>query len=262
MDSILGWIATILFTIELIPQIWKTVITKDVKGVSSWVTTFYLVGNVVALFYAISIHQLPLIVKYSIALPVAIISLSVFFRYSRRFGKMILISNNVRSKLSFPADAVVRVNAAWIQSKAELHQVLTDNKDKEVYLDYPEGRTKPPKPVIAFQDVVDAANRFENVRFFAVSNAEQASDMEDIRSQVPLRAKIVPKIETQMGVLNVLAIAKGAQTDVVMLDKEDLYSAVNRNVDQFNMYVNTLRTVCSINQIEVLELQGVIFYGN
>lgn len=84
MASLLGWIATIIFTLELIPQMYKTIKTKTVHGVSSWVATLYLLGNAVALFYAIFIDQPPLIVKYAIALPVAVASLVIYFYYKRK----------------------------------------------------------------------------------------------------------------------------------------------------------------------------------
>lgn len=66
--QILGWVATFLFSIALIPQIKKTAQTKTVEGVSSWTFIINLVANIIALAYAIMISQGPLVIKYVIAL--------------------------------------------------------------------------------------------------------------------------------------------------------------------------------------------------
>jgi uncharacterized protein with PQ loop repeat len=64
----LGWAATFLFSVALIPQIKKTAQTKTVEGVSSWTFIINLVANIIALAYAIMISQGPLVIKYVIAL--------------------------------------------------------------------------------------------------------------------------------------------------------------------------------------------------
>lgn len=64
----LGWTATFLFSVALIPQIKKTAQTRTVEGVSSWTFIINLVANIIALVYAIMISQGPLIIKYVVAL--------------------------------------------------------------------------------------------------------------------------------------------------------------------------------------------------
>jgi uncharacterized protein with PQ loop repeat len=64
----LGWTATFLFSIALIPQIVKTARTKTVEGVSSPLFVINLIANIIALAYAIMIDQGPLIIKYVVAL--------------------------------------------------------------------------------------------------------------------------------------------------------------------------------------------------
>jgi len=78
----LGWIATILFSVMLFPQIIKTIKSKSTKGVSLLLFVTYLVANIIALVYAFLISQPPLQVKYSIAIATSILYLSVFFYYS------------------------------------------------------------------------------------------------------------------------------------------------------------------------------------
>ncbi len=68
LSAILGWTATILFTLCYIPQILKTHKTKTVEGLSFLLLFISFVANIVALVYASIIHQVPLQVKYSFAL--------------------------------------------------------------------------------------------------------------------------------------------------------------------------------------------------
>ena len=79
--QILGWIATILFSIMLVPQIIKTIRTKDTSGVSLMLFIIYLIANIFALAYAILIFQSPLVLKYSIAIFTAVLYIILFLIY-------------------------------------------------------------------------------------------------------------------------------------------------------------------------------------
>jgi uncharacterized protein with PQ loop repeat len=68
LADILGWIATILFTICYIPQILKTRKTQTIDGLSFRLLFISFVANIVALTYATLISQPPLQVKYVLAL--------------------------------------------------------------------------------------------------------------------------------------------------------------------------------------------------
>lgn len=68
LSNILGWIATVLFTICYIPQILKTYRTKTVDGLSFGLLFISFIANIIALWYAILIKQPPLQVKYFLAL--------------------------------------------------------------------------------------------------------------------------------------------------------------------------------------------------
>jgi len=85
MDAaqILGWIATILFSLMLIPQIIKTIRTKDTSGVSLSLFIIYLVANIIAFTYAFLIRQDPLLIKYFIAAITAITYISIFIYFKR-----------------------------------------------------------------------------------------------------------------------------------------------------------------------------------
>jgi MtN3 and saliva related transmembrane protein len=64
IDQILGWVATFLFSIMVLPQIIKTIRSKDTTGVSLGLFVLYLNANIIALIYAFMIDQSPLIIIY------------------------------------------------------------------------------------------------------------------------------------------------------------------------------------------------------
>ena len=68
LSEILGWIATILFTVCFIPQMMKTYRTKSIEGLSFRLLFLSFVGNIIAFWYATLIKQPPLQVKYVLAL--------------------------------------------------------------------------------------------------------------------------------------------------------------------------------------------------
>jgi|ERR1700722_16194466 uncharacterized protein with PQ loop repeat len=82
LTATLGWIATLLFTACYIPQILKTARTNTVDGLSFWLLFISLVANVIALWYATRIAQMPLIVKYIAG--IVFVSICLFF-YVRAF---------------------------------------------------------------------------------------------------------------------------------------------------------------------------------
>lgn len=84
LAQILGWTATLLFSVMLVPQMIKTIRTKDPKGVSLTLYIIYLVGNIIALCYAFLISQPPLMFKYTVAILTTIIYVGLFAVYSKR----------------------------------------------------------------------------------------------------------------------------------------------------------------------------------
>ncbi|MEK6943406.1 MAG: PQ-loop repeat-containing protein [Nanoarchaeota archaeon] len=79
----LGWIATFLFSVMIIPQIIKTLKMKDTSGVSLLLFVIYLVANFIALAYALMINQMPLIIKYVIAIVTTVFYIGVFFYFKK-----------------------------------------------------------------------------------------------------------------------------------------------------------------------------------
>lgn len=93
LPQILGWIATFLFSIMIIPQMIRTVKSKDTSGVSLLMFIIFLIANIIALTYALLIYQPPLIIKYIIALVTTVIYLILYGIYYQRKKIMIMNSN-------------------------------------------------------------------------------------------------------------------------------------------------------------------------
>ena len=85
--QVLGWIATILFSIMIIPQMVKTIKTKNTEGVSLLLFVIYLIANFIALAYAFLIGQTPLIIKYEIGIMTTIFYITLYFGYVKRNRK-------------------------------------------------------------------------------------------------------------------------------------------------------------------------------
>lgn len=80
----LGWTATFLFTVCYIPQIYKTLKTSSVDGLSFWLLFIQFLANIIALWYATRIAQAPLQIKYVMALVFLAICIAVYVRVARK----------------------------------------------------------------------------------------------------------------------------------------------------------------------------------
>lgn len=164
---------------------------------------------------------------------------------------MIVISNHLTDKMPIPEDAIIRINLAWFDDYQSAKSAVEVGGD--IYLDFPSGRTKPPKPTIEFRDAVVLAMKNENVKYFAISNAENIDLLTALQLLMPDKT-IVPKIETATGV-NLLSEMKRVGITTVMLDKEDLYVNVGTDSVLYEKLIENVRN----SGLNVLELQGVVF---
>lgn len=82
--EITGWLNMLLFSVVTWPQIYKTIKTKTVSGVSISVYYILIVANIDALIYALLINQPPLMVKYIFGLATALIYIYVYSKYGRK----------------------------------------------------------------------------------------------------------------------------------------------------------------------------------
>ncbi len=174
---------------------------------------------------------------------------------------MILVSHHLlfTTPVEFPEETVVlRINIAWMKNKAELVKLLRGLKH-DIYLDYPQGRSKPPRPKMSLEEALALVPQFPNIKYFAVSNVEDPKKIAAIRAKLPPQVELVPKIETEAGVKNMCGIVSAIGTKYVMLDKEDLYVAVKRDSGKFNRLVELARAKAAQSRINILELHGVVF---
>ncbi|HLC52466.1 MAG TPA: SemiSWEET family transporter [Candidatus Nanoarchaeia archaeon] len=77
----LGWTATVLFSIMIVPQMIKTLKSKETKGISLLLFIIFLIANIIALIYAILIQEMPLILKYIIAIETTLAYIIIFAYY-------------------------------------------------------------------------------------------------------------------------------------------------------------------------------------
>ena len=162
-----------------------------------------------------------------------------------------IISNNLIGKMPIPDDAIIRINLAWFKTKEEAEKVIIGCKS--VYLDYPDGRSKPPRPSISLVEAIELS-KLDNVSYFAISNVEDVLKIKELQEQVG--KPIVPKIETKKGVEIIEELIE-IGIDMIMLDKEDLYTNVDCDSFLYTLLIDKVRTYGS--KIKILELQGVVF---
>lgn len=164
-------------------------------------------------------------------------------------------------ELQITDDVIVRINVAWLRNEQELERIVS-NEFRRIYLDYPTGRTKPPQPEISLERTIQLANKYvDKVHFFAYSNAENKEIASSIRKQLNPTIKLVPKIETLKGIIMFKDIVKASNTNLVMLDKEDLYIDTQRNTTMFHIALHSIRARGKELGVTILELHGVIFRG-
>lgn len=173
---------------------------------------------------------------------------------------MILLSNNLVGKLEFPKGAVVRINAAWLKNDKELKNLLYNTHKSDVFLDFPSGRTKPPKPTLTLPQLIEAIKKHDNIKYFAVSNSEDSKYLKGLKKIIG-GVELVPKIETLHGVRNIDAILRDSKCKRIMLDKDDMWVDAKSNTKVYENAIKILKAKCCKTGIKVLELNGVVFCG-
>lgn len=174
---------------------------------------------------------------------------------------MVIVSNHLleKTKIEFSQEhVVIRINVAWIRTKEELTNLLGKIKH-EIFLDYPQGRSKPPRPTLSLDETIELIPRFSNIKYFAVSNVEDPIAVAKIKACLPNSVELVPKIETKIGIEMLSEIIDSIDTKHIMLDKEDLYTNVGLDQVLFEALVEQARQTCKKKGVADLELQGVVF---
>jgi len=177
---------------------------------------------------------------------------------------MIIASQNLTNfNISLPEDTIYRVNLAWVDNLSMLESILKKHHDREIFLDLPRNRTKPPNNKYSIEELKPILANFENIKFLAISNVDSDEDLKPFLQIMSENCSIIPKIESPLGVENIEKITSmlGAKK-IVMLDHDDLYSSLlkmGKDTEQFQTYVKMLSEFCSKNQVTLLRTIGVLF---
>ena len=174
---------------------------------------------------------------------------------------MILLSNHLLTLPEFKdvENVVIRINMAHVKDIKELHKFI--KVDYDIFLDYPKGRTKPPVPTLDINGALEVMSRYKNIKYFALSNIEDVSEVDTICDIIPDTVSFVPKIETLQGVLNLEKIFEGGRVKHIMLDSEDLYTNIKNDVPLYTNLIDRVKNSCDKYDIKLLELYGVVFNG-
>jgi len=177
---------------------------------------------------------------------------------------LLIISQNITNfNIPLPNDVIFRINLAWINSIDELKFFLKKLEGSKVFLDLPIGRTKPPDNKYSFQEILEILHSHKNIKYFAISNVNSASDLSHFLNSLPDHITLVPKIESPEGIENIKEIVNSLGSEkILMLDHDDLFSNTikqNQDSSKFKVYLSTLVNFCNTNNITLLRTVGVIF---
>lgn len=81
IPRIIGLTAATLTTLAFIPQVWRTLRTRDTHGISLGMYAAYTVGIALWLVYGLLLHDLPITLANSVTLLLAAIMLAFKLRY-------------------------------------------------------------------------------------------------------------------------------------------------------------------------------------
>ena len=177
---------------------------------------------------------------------------------------MIIFSQNLANYgLPIPQNAIFRVNLAWVNSLKELQVILEKHKSREIFLDLPANRTKPPNQKYNIDDLLPIIKNNPNIKYFAVSNIHSVDDLKIYLEIVPKHVILVPKIESAEGISNIKEITDVlGSKKILMLDHDDLYSSIiksNQPDSKFLECFNELVDYCKNQNIILLRTIGVVF---
>ena len=176
----------------------------------------------------------------------------------------IISQNIINYGIEIPDDTILRINLAWCSSVKQLKNILEEHKNNSIFIDLPIKRIKPPNNKYTLNDLISVISSYSQIKYFAISNVESASDLEDYIQNIPPNIILVPKIESPIAIQNISEIVNAIPTDkkVLMLDHDDLFSRITKNnesIDNFQSYIQKLSDYCSSNKITLLRTIGVIF---
>ena len=177
---------------------------------------------------------------------------------------MLIISQNLTNyQVNIPEDAIFRINLAWINSLKELQDILERHQTRQIFLDLPANRTKPPNNKYDIDELTSIIKSNQNIKYFAVSNINSADDLEMYFNVIPENVILVPKIESVEGISNIKQITDAlGNNKIIMFDHDDLHSSIIKSkqpISKFLEYFKTLVEYCKNNNVILLRTVGVVF---
>jgi len=78
---------------------------------------------------------------------------------------MLIISQNLTNyQVNIPQDAIFRINLAWINSLKELQDILERHQTRQIFLDLPANRTKPPNNKYSIDELIPIIKSNKNIK--------------------------------------------------------------------------------------------------
>ena len=90
LSDVLGYAAATLTTASFVPQVWRTLRTRDVSGISLKMYSLFTLGIAVWLAYGFVLKQTPMLVANSISLVLACAVLVMRVRFAK--GRNVKVS--------------------------------------------------------------------------------------------------------------------------------------------------------------------------
>lgn len=81
IPRIIGLIAAMLTTLAFVPQVWRTLKTRDTRGISLGMYAAYTAGIALWLVYGLLLHDLPITLANAVTLLLAAVILAFKLRY-------------------------------------------------------------------------------------------------------------------------------------------------------------------------------------
>ena len=177
---------------------------------------------------------------------------------------MLIVSQNLSNyDVELPSHVVFRINLAWISDLKSLTQILEKFPERNIFLDLPKNRTKPPNNKYSIDELKPILESFSNIKYFAISNINSINDLQPFQEILGDKIILVPKIESPEGIKNIGSICDSLKIEkIVMLDHDDLYSSMikqNDDKNNFQKYIKSLVDYCYENNVKLLRTIGVIF---
>lgn len=80
---ICGYIATLIYCIMLLPQLYKSITTKSVDDISIFFLYLLLIGTILRLYYSYTIKAWPIIISNIFNICITISMIIIYYTFSR-----------------------------------------------------------------------------------------------------------------------------------------------------------------------------------